>query len=269
MSRPDEELTAETARPSDLVTAPILKFAIGAVASLCAVLVPRLLASLATRDQANITFITREYAELAVLLSSLVGIVVAILEWRVPRAPRDTFMTTLGIPAILAGALSANQNAGALQSATRTQELLADKLGQASGIAIESPTTTGPGKSGQEHGQLIDVLVPPVYASSAQTTGRPIAAPSSLAIRINQPQYLIVLDRAVTRQEAETKASQLTQRLAATPGQPLPVQVQQQDAEFLVVVGGGAHTKADALLEAIRVKNTYHLNPTLVGVPRN
>ena len=121
MRRPGEELAAETARPSDLVTAPILKFAIGTVASLCAVLVPRLLAGLATRDQANITFITREYGELAVLLSALVGIVVAILEWRVPRAPRDTFMTTLGIPAILAGALSANQNAGALQSATQTQ----------------------------------------------------------------------------------------------------------------------------------------------------
>ena len=144
MPRPGEELAAETARPSDLVTAPILKFAIGTVASLCAVLVPRLLAGLATRDQANITFITREYGELAVLLSALVGVVVAILEWRVPRAPRDTFMTTLGIPAILAGALSANQNAGALQSATQTQEVLADKLGQASGIAIESPTTTVP-----------------------------------------------------------------------------------------------------------------------------
>ena len=247
MAALNEQLAPELARPSDLVTAPVLKFAIGTVASLCAVLVPRLLAALAARDQASITFITRSYAELAVILSGLVGLVVAILEWRVPRSPRDTFMTTLGIPAILAGALSANSNAGALKLATQTQDALADKLSQESGITIEAPKTTSTGERGRQ-GALADALMPPVYAASSEIMFRS-AAQSSLAIRIDQPRYLIVLDRAATQQDAQMKASQLTRRLtAAAPGQPLAVQVQQQGAEFLVVVAGGARIKGDAIL---------------------
>jgi hypothetical protein len=45
------------------------------------------------------------------------------------------------------------------------------------------------------------------------------------------------------------------------------VQVQQQGAEFLVVVAGEARSKGDAILEAMRVRNMYHVSPTLIGVP--
>jgi hypothetical protein len=221
---------------------------------------------LALRDTSNITFVTREYAGLAVLLSLLVGVVVVIFEWRVPRTPRDTFMTTLGIPAILAGALSANQNAGALQETTQKANELADTLAKESGINIESPRRTS--KEMSWHGALADVLIPPAYAASAETMLQSADAQHQLAIRINQPRYLIVLDRATTQQDAEAKASQLTLSLAAAaPGHPLSTRVQRQGNEFLIVVAGGARVKADALLEAVRVKNTYHVSPTLVEVP--
>jgi hypothetical protein len=116
-------------------------------------------------------------------------------------------------------------------------------------------------------GRLTDILIPPVYAASLQTA--PAAAvQSSLAIRINQPRYLIVLDRARSQTEAQQKLSQLTQRLrAATPARALALQVQKQADEFLVVVGGGPKVRSDALLEAVRLKNTYGVNPALVEVP--
>ena len=254
----------ETPRPAVLVSAPGLKFVIGAIASLCAVLIPRLLAALAQRDQVSVTFITPQYAGLAAVFSVLVGLVVTILEWRVPRTPFDTFMTTLGVPAMLAGALSANQNAGALQEKTQKANELVDALSKETGIAIESPKTNAPDTGRQ--GAWADALIPPVYAN-ADDALRSTEDQSPFAIRVNQPRYLIVLDRAATQQDAETKTSQLTQRLtAAAPGQPLSMQVQRQGAEFLVVVAGGARIKADAMLEALRVKNTYHVTPTLVAV---
>ena len=253
----------DSASPDVLVSAPMLKFAIGAIASLCAVLIPRLLAALAQRDPVSVTFITPEFAGLAAAFSGLVGLVVTILEWRVPRAPFDTFMTTLGVPAILAGALSANQNAGALQEKTQKANELVDALSKETGIAIESPKTS-PTDTGRQ-GAWADVLIRPVYAANDDAALRSAEAQPPFAIRVNQPRYLIVLDRAATQQDAETKASQLTQRFAAVaPGQPLSTQVQRQGAEFLVVVAGGARIKADAILEAVRVKNTYHLTPTLV-----
>lgn len=260
-----ERRTVQLSRPSDRVTAPILKFAIGFVATLCATIAPRLLAALGTRDSANVTFITLQWTEFALILALLVGLVISIFEWRVPRAPRDTFMTTLGIPAILAGALSANSNAGELQNAIGKANELADTLSKESGITIE-PKVGSP-ETGRQ-GALTDFLMPPVYAASAEATIESAEAQGSLAIRVRQPRYLIVLDRAATRQDADAKASQLSQRLAeGARSQPLSVLVQPRGGEFLVVVAGGARVKADAMLEAVRVKNTYHLSPTLVEVP--
>jgi hypothetical protein len=253
-----------THRPSALVSAPALKFAIGSVASLCAVLFPRLLAALTVQDQASVTFITPEYAVLAAGFSGLVGVVVTILEWKVPRTPRDTFMTTLGLPAILAGALSANQSTAALQEATKTQNALADALSSASGIPIESPTATRTGGGGRQ-GALADALVAPVYAASREAVPPVVRAQSPLAINVRQPRYVIVFDRAATQQDAQAKASQLGQRLSAmTPGHPVSVQVQPQGTAFLVVLGGGPRVKGDALVEAVRMRDTYHVTPVLV-----
>jgi hypothetical protein len=248
------------------VSAPGVKFAIGSIASLCAVLVPRLLAALTVRDQADVIFISRDFAGLAVLFSALVGLVVAILEWRVPRAPRDTFMTTLGIPAILAGALSANQNTQALQQAAKTQGDLVNVLSGQAGISIEPAKAPGTAP-GSQQGRLTDVLIPPLYAAGLQANSV-TTAPTQFAISVNQPRYFIVLDRARTQQEAQARASQLAQRLSASaPGRPLALQVQRYADEFLVVVGGGARAKSDAVIEAVRVKNMYRVNLTLVEVP--
>src|SRR5262249_40334964 len=154
-----------TAKPKGaLVSAPSLKLAIGFTASICAVLFPRLLAALTVPDSAKITFVSREYFVLSLLLSALVGVVVMILEWRVPRAPRDTFLMTLGLPAILAGALSANQNTAALQDATKEKDALAAALAKQTNIPIEPAKPTADDSKSDKQGQLIDLLVTPAYA---------------------------------------------------------------------------------------------------------
>jgi hypothetical protein len=94
-----------------------------------------------------------------------------------------------------------------------------------------------------------------------------LAVDQRLAVRINQPHYLIVLDRAASQPAAQTRATHLMQRLAsATPSQPVTLRVQQQGNEFLVVESGAARAKSDAVLEAVRLKNVYHVNPALVEV---
>jgi hypothetical protein len=254
-----------------LVSAPGLKFTIGMVASICAVLAPRLIAALTITDRASVTFVSRQYFLLALIFSGLVGLVVAILEWRVPRVPRDTFMTTLGLPAILAGALSANQNTAALQHAAQTQDALADALSRHIGISIEPAKPVSVPETPEKQGALIDLLVAPVYAQGTQANVAPAGALAAqrarLGILIDQARYLIVLDRARTEQDAQTRAFQMGERLKqAAPGRPLNVQIEKQASEFLIVVSGGPRLKSDAVLEAVRVKDTYHVTPTLVEV---
>jgi len=247
-----------------LVSEPSMKFLIGMAAALCAVFAPRLIAALTTADRQTVTFVSREYFFLALSFSVLVAVAVTILEWRVPRAPRDTFTTTLGLPAILAGALSASQGTAALQRAIDAQEALANEVSQRSGIAIEPAAGTHGEKPQGRQGALSDVLVTPVYAESAQAAAQAQAS-QRLGIYIAQPRYHVVVDRAPTRADAERRAAAVTARVnQAVPGSRFAVQIEKSAKDFLIVAPGGPRIKSDALIEALRLKDVYHLAPSLV-----
>ena len=247
-----------------LVSAPSMKFLIGMAAALCAVFAPRLIAALTTADRQTVTFISREYFFLALSFSVLVAVAVTILEWRVPRAPADTFTTTLGLPAILAGALSASQGTTALQRAIDAQDALANEVSQRNGIAIEPAAGTRSEKRQGRQGALSDVLVTPAYAESAQPA-RQAQTSQRLGIFIEQPRYHVVLDRAPNRPDAERIAAELTARAEkAVPGSRLAVQIEKYAKDFLVVAPGGPWIKSEALIEALRLKDVYHVAPSLV-----
>lgn len=258
-------------RPSKegaLVSAPALKLFIGVVATLCAVLTPRLIAALTTPDRGNITFISPAYAGLALAFSVLIGVVVAILEWRVPRAPRDTFMTTLGVPAILAGALTANQGVVELQRANQSNDQTLNAILQNNNIPVEGPGGAAPASDGKQ--SLLRVpFETTVYAQPVTSApAAPQATASRLAIVISQPRYFVVLDRAKTQLDAQNRLAVLARNLnAAAPGRAPKVALRAGSGEFLVVVADGPLSKADATLQAITLKNTYHVSPTLVQAP--
>jgi hypothetical protein len=247
-----------------LVSAPAMKFAIGLVAAISAVFFPRMIAALTAADHPRVTFISPAYFFLALSFSVLVAIAVMILEWRVPRAPRDTFMTTLGLPAMLAGALSASQGTTNLVQAAETEAKLTEALVKIGGIEVKSTSQSSePAKSGTRNG-LVDAIVAPAYAEGRQPD-QPAQQPARLGIYVNEPGYFIVLDRAAKREDAQARMTNLTARLdKATPQSPVALQVERQGAEFLVVVSGGPRPKSAALLEALRLKDTYHVAPTLV-----
>ncbi len=256
---------ARKAHPSVLVSAPGMKFVIGLVAALCAVFFPRLIAALTAADHPRPTFVSQEYLVVAFSFSALVALVVTILEWRVPRAPADTFLTTLGLPAMLAGALSASQGTTALQQAADAKEKLAEELANARGIKIESTNRSGGGAATGVPQALADALVTPVYAEGLQAAQAAQQQPSRLGIYVAEPQYYIVLDRAPKREDAQARLAEWTARLARTPAQPaVTLRVEQQGAEFLVVESGGPRPRTTALLEALRLKDAYHVAPTLV-----
>jgi hypothetical protein len=260
-------VTRKVHHSSVLVTAPAMKFLIGLVAAICAVFGPRLIAALTAAEDPRIKFVSPEYLVLAVSFSVLVAVTIMILEWRVPRAPRDTFMTTLGVPAMLAGALSASQGATALQQAVATQEKLGQELQKIGGIKVESALRPAAEEDEQTvAGAVVDAIVTPAYAQERQAAHQ-APAPPRLGIYVEEPRCFIVFDRAPKREDAAARMANLLARLSRTnPQQSLPLQVEKQGSEFLVVAAGGPRPKSAALLEALRLKDAYHVAPTLVEV---
>jgi len=262
-----EPVVTRRAQRAVLVDAPQMKFMIGMAAALCAVFFPRLVAALTTADHSHVTFVSREFFLLALIFSLLIAVAVMILEWRVPRAPRDTFMTTLGLPAMLAGALSASQGTAALQQAAETQEKLGQELSKVGGIAIEPAAKSGDKDAPHTQGALIDAIVTPVYAESPQAAQH-LQSGSKLGIYVEEPRYFIVLDRAARREDAQARMSGLVTRISRTPSQrPVVLQLERNANEYLVTLAGGPRPRTAALLEALRLKDAYHLAPTLVEVP--
>jgi hypothetical protein len=78
-------------------------------------------------------------------------------------------------------------------------------------------------------------------------------------IQLDQRPHLVVIDQAPTREQADEKAKRLREWIPQA-------QVVQTGQGFLVVDGGGARTKTDALLEAIRLKKEFNLSPALIEV---
>jgi len=244
------------------ITTPILKLFIGFVAGLCAALFPRLTAALATQGD-NLIFFPLSYVSLALVFAMLIGVVVMILEWGVRAKPSETFMMALGIPALLTGALNATLDTNTVKNLAQQKERLTQELSQQAEIPIlparpVSPINSQSSLQLKRDSFLLTLWeVRPVYAQSSTYAGQQQGF--NPGIQIQQRPYLIVIDRAVTQEQAIEKAKRWRTQLPQ-------VEVVRADRDFLVVQGGGPRTKSEALFEAIRLKKEYNLSPSLLEV---
>src|SRR5262245_49888773 len=145
-------------------TKPISALSVGSFAGLCAVFVPRLYAAVVTQSN-DLNFFPLYFVILGSRLALVVGLVVMIFEWGAARPLKDIFMMALGIPALLAGAVTANQNADTLKTLTQQQAQLSKVLSQEAQIPILPQTPVSPIK-GQRSLQLEHDHFPPQFMGS-------------------------------------------------------------------------------------------------------
>src|SRR2546423_3653126 len=86
-----------------------IKFLIGLFAGICAAFLPRLGAILTT-DTGHLTVFPSEFVFVGAAFGVLIGGVMMILEYGIPRPPKETFLAALGVPALIAGALNTASN---------------------------------------------------------------------------------------------------------------------------------------------------------------
>lgn len=227
-------------------------FLVGTFASLCAVFVPRMVAML-NASQGNLQFFHRDFILVGVIFSLVIGIVTVIFEQGKQQSFAETFMAALGIPALLAGALSSGATGDNLEQLQTVNQQLSDTLAKKSGIVIEeNPSTLIPLSApvSQSEFSLISIA----HAGDASQNFSPT---QSLGIQLEQANYLIVLEKSAN----QSKASQLAKKLR----QSFPkAAVVQSDQAFLVIDGEGTRSKSDALLKAIEIQNQTGLQPYLL-----
>lgn len=253
-----DEMSATGNGPSS----PVLKFLVGTTAGACATLLPRLVPALSAQNP-DLRFLTVEYGVACAIFSVLVGLGTLFWEWNLPKKPAQTFLTALGLPALIAGTFNTKTTADQLQHQLQQTQSLQQALGREAGI----PTLAPPGpnalvpQSPLSHGFASGFLARPAHASVAterKTTshaGGMVLA--QLEIQVDQPGFVIVLDRAATAVDAQQKAQALRQTL---PG----AKVARAGSEFLVIDSDQPRPKPQATMDAVDLKNVHHLSPALV-----
>lgn len=246
------------------------KFCIGFLAGVSAVLLPRVLALVSQGDETQIVFLPAPYFLLALGVGLFIGLVMLVIEYEVPAKPRETFMAALGIPAILTGALGTAATAGSVSDLAADAARLRQAVRHEQGIdkagsftEIEPLSAIAAPRPAARTSSFLPAIIATAHAQDARVAQAEPADPIRFGIRVEQPQYVVVLKHAKSRQEAVQKAQQLRQDLPSA-------RAVKANQAYYVILGSTPAGETDALLAATQAKKTLgaRVDPVLVEVKR-
>jgi hypothetical protein len=241
------------------------KFAIGVLAGIAAVLLPRLLALLSKSDDAQIVFFPLSYFMLAAGVGVFLGLVMLVLEYQVPTKPKETFMAALGIPAVLSGALGTASTAETVTDLARDAARLRDAVREEQRITKDGAFTTlellGAPAPAKPSGKGSSLGVPFIASAHAQDYRLvQVNDPVRFGVRVEQPRYVVVLKKSANAQQAQQDAQRLQIDLPAA-------RAVRSDKGYFVVLGNAPAGETDALLAARQArKMNDEVQPVLVEV---
>lgn len=88
------------------ISSPYAKFFIGVVAGCAAIAIPRLSSYLASGDKSGFNYFPTNYIIAIAVFSIFLGAVIVIMEYGLPKPPKETFFAALAIPGLIAGSLN-------------------------------------------------------------------------------------------------------------------------------------------------------------------
>jgi len=230
-----------------MVSHPGFKFSIGFIAGGCAVLFPKVAAVLSIGEETPI--LTGFFLQWASLFALLIGVIVAILEWNVPKEPGATFMAALGIPAILAGGVNSTVDNVKLDKLRQSNEQLIQVLSDAVSITTR-PNKNAPSTDHAAGGMMAHSwYFQWVDAAHARVAADSYSAPLRTQFVTAERRYVIILDTAPDIVAAKVKAEKINRTIPS-----LQTDIIRNGDEYLVIENGPPMTKADALIKAVRIK---------------
>jgi hypothetical protein len=242
------------------------KFAIGVLAGLAAVLLPRLLALLARSDDAGIVFFPASYFMLAAGVGVFLGFVMLVIEYQVAAKPKETFMAALGIPAVLSGALGTASTAATVGDLARDAQKLREAVSEEQRItkdgafgSLERLGAPAPAERASPLG-LWAIGIAHADDSRALATGGG-ADPVRFGLRVEQPKYVVVLKKSDNAQAALADAQRLQAQLPAA-------RAMRSERGYFVVLDAAPASETDALLAARQARRATSeaIQPRLVEV---
>ena len=227
---------------------PAYKFLIGFIGGFCAAAFPRLMAALTLQDSSDVVLLSAGYLSIAVLFAVMIGAVVMIMEWGVSKEPSATFMTALGLPALLAGALNTSNGAFVLDTKSKENIKLAEavqSLSQMPEVSFDVITPLSDAGVTRNSTNLITMnIIGVAYAGGSETNEE--AFDLNPSMKFQQQQYYIILDQATGESEAKQRAIEIQPTVSNA-------QAVKSGSRYFVIVPK-AMSKSEAVLQGIELQ---------------
>jgi hypothetical protein len=211
---------------------------------------PRLASILAGDATVDVVLFSKSYLIVGGTVAVVVAIVIMIVESGAHRSLRDVFMTALGIPTLLMGALSAGattQNLGALAAAYKQD------LGNAAGVSInpdirlKSPSSVPVVSSFTPIDLILSTAAAQPPAALSDPKGMKV---NDFGIRAREEKYITVFARDKDPSTLDPLRKKLETQGIGT------ATVEAEDGMYAVVRNGPARPYSEALRDAVKGKST-------------
>lgn len=241
----------------------IITFLIGAFAGACAVFVPRIGGLLVIEDMTRVTIFPVPFIAVGLIYAAIIGAVVAIMYHGVASTPRHTFVAALGIPALLAGALTTGSQTGVVKNLQANNSALAEVARKSEDIKkFEAPFEIVPldlkSNSLRSPGSRIHELFG-IGTALAEEPANPKRPWGGLgAVQVREPTYAVII-KTVDANSAFQTANKLKQ--------------QYPEAQAIKTPDGfGVYTSTKpesfAVLEAVKIKQESGFQTQLMRISK-
>ena len=248
----------------------------GLFAGFVSVFLPRMMLSLSVHSQSAsgnyVELFHPDFLWLGAGFAVVIGIISLIFEASEKRSPKEAFMAALGIPALLSGVLNTTSATNKLQKAEQDKSIVIKALSDQTGIvelSVGAFTVLGnPAVSTKSELDRVErnarlSLFPTAYAESTDKVPQNDQQ-FDPGIRVDRPNYLVLLKRAANREDA-IKSAKAIQSVVPT------AQAIQTVQGYFVIDSASPRSKSNALFDAIQLKSKLKsdktLDPSLLQVP--
>jgi len=250
------------------VVSPLAKFFIGMLAGCAAIAIPRLSSFLISGTESEVNFFPGAYIIGAIAFSILIGLLVMVMEYKVPRPPKETLFAALAIPGIIAGSLNtAIETNDANISYQKAVELSKD-VRSINGIDIEEiediqiiPIDLSKSVNADSN-KLFSVnfsFINSAYAKDNSDTLLKKTDSLGVSVQRDEPKFAIsignykVLDVAIKEAKLAKKLNPLSTLIKTKQG-------------YELLFSDKLLSETDATIEAIKIKNELGISPKLLKI---
>jgi len=246
------------------VTSPYAKFLIGALAGFSVVTIPRLSSSLISGEEAGFDYFPMNYIMAIVTFAVLLGLLVMVMEYKLPKPPKETFFAALAIPGLIVGSLNSVVDNAESNSAYKNTIELTKELQIRSGLETESieslefiqigMITPNP----QEVASTIDFsFIRTAHAKDQSPKLNKHSNSMGFSVQRADQKFAISIGNYTDKNEAIAEAKKIIQKKP-------DVTLVRTTRGYELLLNSNLLTETQATIEALKVKRELNITPKLL-----